>query len=187
MNHEHCLRSDLTADVLDTCVDPLSIEQLSDFGAESPDAASSSLTGLSTQLTYGSVLGDPELRRKIQSLYRNNVDDSSEPLPLVITQGGISANFLVLHTLLGAGDHVICQYPTYQQLFDVPRHAGADVSLWRSCAENAWVPDVTELPSLVRQNTKMIIIKCVLFVSFPLNRLVSNLEPPVPRITPLVP
>ncbi|KAJ5584387.1 aspartate aminotransferase [Penicillium hispanicum] len=141
----------------DTCVDPLSVEELSKLNAVSSGAKESPI-GLSSQLIYGSVLGNPELRERILSLYRDDLDNDSKSVPLAITQGGISANFLVLNTLLGPGDHVICQYPTYQQLYDVPRHAGAEVSLWRSRAENEWIPDVSKLTSLVKENTKMIIV-----------------------------
>lgn len=112
----------------------------------------------SNALLYGSVLGSPRLRENILSLYSDEVSDPAG-LSLTVTQGAVSANFLVLDTLLAPGDHVICQYPTYQQLYDVPRRAGAEVSLWRTRLENGWILDVSELASLVRENTKMVIIK----------------------------
>lgn len=138
-------------------MDPLSLQALSQL------TKSTSLSGpvnASSALLYGPVLGSPGLREKIVPLY-NEVPDSTE-LSLTITQGAISANFLVLDTLLGPDDHVICQYPTYQQLYDVPRRAGAEVSLWRTRPEDGWVPDVSDLPTLVKDNTKMIIIKYLL-------------------------
>lgn len=137
-------------------MDPLSLQELSQL------QASDSLIGpvnASNALLYGSVLGSPSLRDKILSLYASDVTDPAKELSLTVTQGAISANFLILDTLLGSGDHVICQYPTYQQLYDVPRRAGAEVSLWRTCEEKGWIPDTTELSLLVRENTKMIIIK----------------------------
>jgi aspartate/methionine/tyrosine aminotransferase len=109
----------------------------------------------STTLIYGSVLGQPKLRQRILSLY----DDAPHELFMSITQGAISANFLVLDTIIGPEDHVICQYPTYQQLYEVPRRAGAEISLWKTKEENSWNPDLEELPNLVRSNTKMMIIK----------------------------
>lgn len=84
-----------------------------------------------------------------------------EPLPLdsiLITQGAIVANFLTLYTFLGPGDHAICVYPTYQQLYGVPQSLGAEVSLWKLKKDNGYVPDVSELESLVKDNTKMIIL-----------------------------
>ncbi|KAJ5984264.1 aspartate aminotransferase [Penicillium waksmanii] len=139
----------------DTCVDPLSLQDLTKLGA-----LNSSVHPIeaSNSLIYGSVLGKPELRQRILALYGDAGANPAESLSLTVTQGAISANFLVLDTLLGPGDHVICQYPTYQQLYDVPRRAGAEVSLWRTHAEHGWVPDVSELQFLVKKNTKMIII-----------------------------
>lgn len=77
---------------------------------------------------------------------------------IIITQGAIGANFLSLFTLVGPGDHVVCVYPTYQQLYDVPRSVGAEVTLWKLRAEEGFVPNVDELTSLIKENTKMIII-----------------------------
>lgn len=78
---------------------------------------------------------------------------------MAITQGTISANYLVLDTFLHPGDHVIVQYPTYQQLFSVPRRGGVEVSLWRSDLENNWSLDPEELRRLViKGKTKMIVI-----------------------------
>ncbi|KAJ5540897.1 aspartate aminotransferase [Penicillium frequentans] len=139
----------------DTCVDPLSLQELSQLQASD---SSPGPINASNPLLYGSVLGSPSLREKILSLYASDVTDAAKELSLTVTQGAISANFLVLDTLLGPGDHVICQYPTYQQLYDVPHRAGAEVSLWHTCEEKEWIPDTNELSSLVRENTKMIII-----------------------------
>jgi aspartate/methionine/tyrosine aminotransferase len=94
----------------------------------------------------------------VTTLYERN---APEPLPLdniLITQGAIVANFLTLYTLLGPGDHAICVYPTYQQLYGVPQSLGAEVSLWKLKRDNGYVPDVSELELLVRDNTKMIIL-----------------------------
>ncbi|KAJ5627140.1 aspartate aminotransferase [Penicillium herquei] len=139
----------------DTCVDPLSLQQISQFQATESSVVP---VNISNPLLYGSVLGSRSLQDNIFSLYANEVDNPADQLSLSVTQGAISANFLVLDTTLGPGDHVICQYPTYQQLYDVPRRAGAEVSLWRTCAKKSWIPDTNELYSLAKENTKMIII-----------------------------
>jgi len=78
---------------------------------------------------------------------------------VVITPGSIMANFLSLTTICGPGDHVVCQYPTFSQLFVIPRFHGADVSLWRMRAEDDWMPRLEELETLLQPNTKLIIIK----------------------------
>ena len=66
----------------------------------------------------------------------------SSPVPLghiLITPGAISANFLLLYTLIGPGDHVVCVYPTYQQLYSVPESLGAEVSLWKLQKEKKFI------------------------------------------------
>ncbi|KAM5524566.1 aminotransferase class I and II [Fusarium oxysporum f. sp. phaseoli] len=77
---------------------------------------------------------------------------------IVVTQGAIGANFLALYSLVGPNDHVVCVYPTYQQLYEVPRSIGAEVSLWKLKEEESFVPNVDGLINLIRKNTKMIII-----------------------------
>ncbi|KAL2180528.1 pyridoxal phosphate-dependent transferase [Thermothelomyces heterothallicus CBS 202.75] len=114
---------------------------------------------LSNKLTYGAILGSETLRQRIAALHDRASD--VEPLPsehVLVTQGAIGANFLTLYTLVGPGDHVICVYPTYQQLYAVPKSLGAEVSLWKLKAERGYVPDVSELGGLVKDNTKMIIL-----------------------------
>jgi aspartate/methionine/tyrosine aminotransferase len=141
-------------------VEPLSLQELAQLPAE--DDSTSRPINEAEPLSYGSVLGSPALREKILSQYHSE-DDPQQQLSLTVTQGAIAANFIVLDTLLGPGDHVICQYPTYQQLYDVPRRAGAEVSLWHTHAAKRWIPDLEGLSSLVRENTRMIIIKCIYY------------------------
>lgn len=99
-------------------------------------------------------------------MYKTEKTTTIDWTDVIITTGTISANFLVLDTLLGRDDHVICQYPTYQQLYEVPKRAGAEVTLWKLREENDWVLDVKELEGMVKENTKMIIIKYVVRLLF---------------------
>lgn len=111
---------------------------------------------LSTKLTYGPIRGSQKLRQRVASLFDRASDGEHLPAEnVVITQGAIAANFLLFYTLVGPGDHVICVYPTYQQLYAVPQSLGAEVSLWRLKEESAYVPDVAELEGSVRANTKV--------------------------------
>lgn len=139
-------------------MEPLSLQDLAQLSAG--DNSTSRPINEAEPLSYGSVLGSPVLREKILSLYHSEHDPQRQ-LSLTVTQGAIAANFIALDTLLGPEDHVICQYPTYQQLYEVPRRSGAEVSLWQTHAEKGWIPDLEELSSLVRENTRMIIIKCI--------------------------
>lgn len=111
-----------------------------------------------TRLTYGAIRGSATLRRQVAALFDEGKDASVPPLPpdnVVITQGAIAANHLLFYTLLGPGDHAICVYPTYQQLYGVPQSLGAEVSLWKLKLENGYVPDTAELEGLARPNTKV--------------------------------
>lgn len=112
----------------------------------------------STKLTYGAIRGSEKLRGLVASLFEGETAASLSGENVLITQGAILANFLLLYTLIGPGDHVVCVYPTYQQLYGVPKSLGAEVSLWKLKEDHGFVPDVTELESLVKSNTKMIIL-----------------------------
>jgi aspartate/methionine/tyrosine aminotransferase len=151
-------RYEITPGVLniaETCAASISIDELAAL-CEDPNVEPPFKT--STKLTYGEIRGSSALRERLCSLYSVR---SASPLPVdnvLITPGAIAANFLLLYTLIGPGDHVVCVYPTYQQLYDVPRSFGAEVSLWRLRREKKYIPDLEDLKSLVKENTKMIII-----------------------------
>lgn len=139
--------------VAETCAASVSVGDLIDM---CEDKTALSPLDMSGKLTYGPIRGSEQLRRRVAALFDRASD--AEPLTadsVVITQGAIGANFLLLYALIGSGDHVICVYPTYQQLYSVPESLGAEVSLWKLREENGYVPDVSELDSLVRANTKV--------------------------------
>ncbi|KAK4144392.1 uncharacterized protein C8A04DRAFT_11530 [Dichotomopilus funicola] len=142
--------------IAETCAASVSVDDLvrlcEDKDAPGPFSSSD-------KLTYGAIRGSETLRERIAALYDR--ESAAEPLPadnVLVTQGAISANFLALYTLVGPGDHVICVYPAYQQLYSVPESLGAEVSLWKLKEENGYVPDVNELEGLVKSNTKLIVI-----------------------------
>jgi aspartate/methionine/tyrosine aminotransferase len=141
--------------IAETCAASISIDELVAL-CEDPNVESPLNT--STKLTYGPIRGSNALRERLASLYSVRV---TSPLPtdnILITPGAIAANFLLFYTLVGPGDHVVCVYPTYQQLYSVPESLGAEVSLWKLRKDNKYIPDLEELKSLVKENTKMIII-----------------------------
>ncbi|KAM0417360.1 hypothetical protein ACHAPT_012676 [Fusarium lateritium] len=142
--------------IAETCASSVSIDDLVGMSTNK-DPAGQRPIDTSAKLTYGPPPGSQTLRERIAA------QCSTEDIQLVaddvlLTQGAIGANFLALYTLVGPGDHVICVYPTYQQLYDTPRSLGAEVTLWTLREENGFVPDVDELANLVKSNTKMIII-----------------------------
>lgn len=141
--------------IAETCCASISIDELVQFNS-SQEKNARPLIDFSTRLTYGAIRGSEELRRNIAATY-NEDEDTTPPLSpedVIVTQGAISANHLVFYSLVGPGDHVICVFPTYQQLYSVPESLGAEVSLWKLTPENAYIPDVAELESMIKSNTK---------------------------------
>lgn len=114
---------------------------------------------LSKALDYGPMKGSESLRSKISHWYSTESDSDFSIDNIITTPGASLANFLVIFALLSPGDHVIVQYPTYQQLYSLPTSLGIDVSLWETKNTESWKLDLDELRRLIRPNTKMIIIK----------------------------
>ncbi|EAU35508.1 conserved hypothetical protein [Aspergillus terreus NIH2624] len=140
--------------VAETCCASISVADLQDLCEDK----SLNPLDLSTKLTYGAIRGSEQLRSTLANLYSVR---TPSPLPadnVLVTSGAIQANFLALYALVGPGDHVICHYPTYQQLYSVPDSLGAEVSLWKAKEEDGWKLDVNELKELIRPNTKLIIL-----------------------------
>lgn len=138
---------------------------LNDLLALSPK---DNLIDFSQKQVYGAIRGSEALRTNIADLYSSGSQEGPVSADgVLVTNGAIQANFLALYTNVGPGDHVICQYPTYQQLYSVPESFGAEVSLWRSEEGRGWGMDLQKLRGLVKSNTKMIILKYVqvLFLS----------------------
>ncbi|KAJ4358169.1 uncharacterized protein N0V89_002748 [Didymosphaeria variabile] len=140
--------------IAETCCASVSIDQLRELS----EVKGREIFQTSTALTYGAIRGSDVLRDNLSRLYSAR---SGKALPrdnIITTNGAIQANYLVAYTLLGPGDHVICHYPTYQSLYEIPKQLGAEVSLWKATPENNWNPSIGELKTLIKPNTKMIII-----------------------------
>ncbi|THY29042.1 PLP-dependent transferase [Aureobasidium pullulans] len=140
--------------IAETCAASVSINELRELSEDK----NAEIIDLSTVMNYGDIRGSEKLRENLARLYSSR---SSNPLPkdnILIQPGAISSNALVLYSLVGPGDHVICHYPTYQQLYDYPVSLGAEVELWKATPEKQWEPDFEELKSMIKSNTKMIIL-----------------------------
>lgn len=143
----------------ETCVASISVRELQEI-SEDPSAQ---LLDHSKKLDYGPIRGSDELRSNLARLYSARSTSALSPENILITSGAIAANMDIFIALLRKGDHVVCQFPTYQQLYEVPATLGAEVSLWKAREENHWELDIEELRGLIKTNTKLIIIKCVTF------------------------
>ena len=132
----------------ETCVESLTIAELLEITGRNTSDLSALLP---MKMTYGAIEGSDRLRTAIAGLYAHQA-----PSNIVVTHGTIGANMLVHRTLVERGDHVVSIVPTYQQHHSIPASIGADVELLHLREDNAWLPDLAELASVVRPETKLI-------------------------------
>ena len=141
----HCVYN-----LAETCVASLTVEELLSLSGKTETVLADLLP---MQLTYGAIEGSDRLRNNICQLY-----DHQKPHNTLVTHGAIGGNALVYQTLVDPGDHVISVLPTYQQHYSIPQSQGAVVDILPLRAENDFLPDLNELRSLMRTDTKLIAI-----------------------------
>lgn len=138
-------------DIAGVSIEALTLQELFELTGVSQEEFYQEL--LTKKLNYGWIEGSPDFKKAVSNLY-HSVSESQ----ILQTNGATGANMLVLYGLIEPKDHVISIYPTYQQLYDIPKSLGAEVDLWQVKEENDWLPDLDELRQLIRPNTKMICI-----------------------------
>ena len=119
-------------------------------------------------LGYTESPGHPLLREAIAGLY-----EDVAPEDVLVFAGAEEAILAWANTELGAGDHVVVVWPSYQSLHEAARAAGADVSLLELRHEDGWALDLDALRGLLRPHTKAIV------VNFPHNPTGAHLDPEV--------
>lgn len=134
----------------ETCVASITLAELIDMSGQG-DEVWNELKSM--RMTYGAIEGKERLRNLIAGLYEKQGAGN-----VITTHGTIGANSLVHQTLVGRDDHVISLIPTYQQHYSIPESIGADIELLWLRPENGFVPDLAELRTMVRPNTKLIAI-----------------------------
>ena len=139
-------------DIAETCVASISLDDLKGLSEDK----SSEIWSSATKLTYGPIRGSDKLRTNLANLY--SARKLLQADNVLITPGAIAANMTALYSLVGKGDHIICHYPAYQQLYEIPKSLGAEVDYWRAEESKKWQLDIEELKGLIRSNTRMIII-----------------------------
>ncbi len=137
--------------IAETCVYSISLNEL--FDIVELDINEFWERFSNTRLTYGDIVGKPNLLKGISGLY-NDIKSNN----IIPTHGGAGANSLVISTIVEPGDHVISVIPTYQQLYSIPESIGANVDLIKLKKENNYLIDIDELKSMVNENTKLICI-----------------------------
>lgn len=139
-----------TYNLAETCVESLTVDQLLTLTGKQ-DCILDELRTL--KLTYGAIEGSTRLREAISAMYERQT-----PANVIVTHGAIGGNALVYETLVEPGDTVISVLPTYQQHYSIPESYGADVRILKLREENAFLPDLAELRSLVNDKTRLIAI-----------------------------
>ena len=110
-------------DIAGVSIKALTLEELFDLSGIDKDTFFNQL--LRKKMDYGWIEGSPEFKAKVSSLYKNMPVDN-----ILQTNGATGATMLALYALIEPEDHVISMYPTYQQLYDIPKSLGAEVDFW---------------------------------------------------------
>lgn len=142
--------NDAVYNIAETCVASITVDELltmANMKAEAFEKISQ------MKMTYGAIEGSNDLRNEISKLYKAVEVDN-----ITVTHGTIGANSLVYDVLVEPGDHVISVLPTYQQHYSIPESLGATVDILPLRWENEFLPNIDELKSLIKPNTKMISI-----------------------------
>ena len=147
----------------ESCVASLTIQELLDFCDNKEEVLEHILNA---KLDYGPIVGSDSLKEGILKLYDFGTKEN-----ITVSHGCISANELVLISMLQQGDHIITIYPTYQQMYSFPRSFGVEVSLIELEEENNWQPSIEEFKELIKENTKMI---CLTSPNNPTGSSISN-------------
>ncbi len=108
---------------------------------------------LELEIGYGWTNGATELRQSVANLYKDRTPDE-----VIITNGSAEANFLMVMSLLNAGDELIVFVPNYLQIWGWARALGIKVKEVQLREELGWQPDLNDLKALVTDKTKMITI-----------------------------
>lgn len=138
-------------DIAGVSIKALTLEELFDLSGIDKDTFFNQL--LRKKMDYGWIEGSPEFKDQVSSLYKDMPVDN-----ILQTNGATGATMLALYALIEPEDHVISMYPTYQQLYDIPKSLGAEVDFWEVQEDKEWLPDLDQLRRLIRPNTKMICI-----------------------------
>ena len=131
----------------ESCVQAFTLDELLTLsGTSTVDLTSQSIG-------YGESNGSLELRKAIADLY-----PGATAANVLVTVGAIEANFLALNALVKPGDTVITEFPAYQQLYSIPKAAGAVSKRWELVEDEGYEPKVERLRALLDDKTSLVII-----------------------------
>lgn len=98
-------------------------------------------------------LGAPDLRAAIARRWGNGDTERA-----MATHGSSEAIFLILNTLLRAGDEVVVLDPGYHSLSALAGAIGCELKPWHLHFAHQFVPDVAEAQHLITPRTRMVIV-----------------------------
>ncbi|MDV7718755.1 aminotransferase [Pediococcus ethanolidurans] len=136
-------------DISQSTISSLTLGELLNFDGQ--DSTEAFTKYLNTKLNYGWIEGSPEFKQLVAQLYKR-VNSKN----ILQTNGATGGNFLTLFSLLNPGDHIISLYPSYQQLYDLPKSLGVKVDEWDLEEDLNWQPSLDQLQRLITPKTKMI-------------------------------
>ena len=96
--------------------------------------------------------GSEELRRLIAKRHGVPADH------VLVTVGATEANFLVNAALVGPGDRVVVDSPTYSPLRDCPRGFGATIVSVERGWRDGWPLDLDRLGRALRRRTRLLVL-----------------------------
>jgi aspartate/methionine/tyrosine aminotransferase len=108
---------------------------------------------LDTELNYPHVNGIPELRQNIAGLYHG-----AQPDNVLVTVGGIEANYLAIRTLLSPGDEIAIMLPNYMQIWGVAKNHGLKIRTFGLSEGDGWALDTSALDEAVTSQTRLIAV-----------------------------
>ncbi|HET6275086.1 MAG TPA: aminotransferase class I/II-fold pyridoxal phosphate-dependent enzyme [Candidatus Cybelea sp.] len=104
-------------------------------------------------LGYTQTPGGDALRQAIASLYAHG-----DPESVLAHSGSEEAISIFMNAALERGDHIVVQFPAYQSHYSVPEAIGAGVTRWNSNLRDDGSPEIDELESLVRPETRAVVL-----------------------------
>lgn len=135
---------------------PLSVSDCETVSvAELLQMAGSSLEELgNVRLNYTESQGDPELRQAISEMYESVSADE-----VVFLTTPVEGIYLLMRTLLNAGDKVVALRPAYDALNNLVEHiCGQFIPCDLKATDHRWELDFDELESLVTEDTRLIVV-----------------------------
>lgn len=81
-----------------------------------------------------------------------------DPARIMATNGSSEALFLVMTTVLSAGDKVVVVDPAYHSLVSIAEGVGCRIVRWRLDFDRGFAPDLDELPTLLDADTRMVVV-----------------------------